>query len=225
MDFYTITVSTLGDLWARFLLVAPNILLAILVFLIGLLIATLVARLIERLFRALLIDKLLNKLSLDKTVSKTGLKLNSGKFVGEIVRWLVILVFLVAVADMLNLAGISEFLNRIILYIPNIIVAVIILIIATILAYFVERLILRSLQAAKYEGYAFVAGIAKWAILVFALLAALIQLRVAPEIIQVLFTGMVAMFTIAGGLAFGLGGQDFAKDLLEKLRKDFKKRQ
>jgi len=223
-NFYTITISTLGDLWSKFLLVVPNVLLAIVVFLIGLFIASLIAKLIERIFKALFIDRLLEKMGLAKATEKAGLKLNSGKFVGEIIKWLIILVFLVAVADMLNLNGLSEFLNSIVLYIPNIVIAVLIVFAATVFAYFVERLITRSLKAASYDHYGFVAGMAKWAIFIFAILAALVQLRVAPEMIQVLFTGIIAMIAIAGGLAFGLGGQDVAKDILDKIKKDFKKK-
>ena len=223
-NFYTITVSTLGELWSKFLLVVPNVVLAVIVFIIGLLIAAFAAKLIRRVFKILLIDKLLGKIGLGRATDKAGLKLNSGKFIGEIVRWFIVLVFLIAVADMLNLVGLSEFLNNIVLYTPNIFAAVLIVFVATVFAYFVERLIMRSLKAAKYEHYGFVAGIAKWAIFIFAILAALVQLRVAPEMIQVFFTGIVAMITIAGGLAFGLGGQDFAKDVLDKIKKDFKRK-
>jgi len=222
-NFYAITINTLGDLWAKFLLVVPNIIVAIVVFLIGLLVAVLVAKIVEKLFKFLLIDKAFEGIGFDKIVGKTGLKLNSGKFLGEIIKWLIIIVFLIAAADILNLQGVSEFLGNVVLYIPNIIVAALILLVGTIFAHFAERLVIRSLKAAQYESYVFIAGIAKWAIFIFAILAALVQLRVAPEMMQILFTGIIAMLTIAGGLAFGLGGQDTAHEILEKLKKDFKK--
>jgi len=223
-NFYTITIETLGNLWAEFLLVVPSVLLAIIVFLVGLAIAVLVARLIERVFKFLLIDRLLGKLGLEGGLKKFGFKLNSGKLIGGIVKWFVIIVFLVAVADMLNLEGVSEFLTRIVFYIPNIVAAVVIIFAATILAYFVERVIVRSIKAAGYGEHGFVAGIAKWSILIFAVLAALTQLGVVPDMIKILFTGLITMLAIAGGLAFGLGGQDLAGEILDKVKKDFRKR-
>jgi small-conductance mechanosensitive channel len=223
-DFYIITINTLLNLWQKFLAVAPKIVVAIVVFLIGLLIAAILARLIRRIFEALLVDKFLGKFGLTKATNKAGLKLNSGKFLGELIRWLVIIVFLMALADMLNLTGLSEFLGSVVLYIPNIVIAVLILFSGTVFAYFIERLVSRSLKVAGYDHYSFISGIAKWSIIIFAILAALSQLGVAQEMVEILFTGIVAMITIAGGLALGLGGQDVAKDILEKVKKDFQER-
>lgn len=223
MNFYQITLGGLQDIWERFLLILPNIIGAIIVFLIGVLIAVILGKAVEKLFKVLVIDKFLSKLGAEKAAKKAGLSFNSGKLVGGIIRWFIIIVFLWAAVDILNLAGVSEFLKSIVLYLPNIVAAVLILIAGAIIAYFVERAVTTSLKAASKDDYIFVSGVAKWAVLIFAILAALNQLGIAPEIIQTLFMGIVVMIAIAGGLAFGLGGKDLAHEILEKLKKDFKK--
>ena len=223
MNFYQVTLSSLQDIWEKFLLALPNIIAAIIVFLIGILVAVILERAVEKIFKVLVIDKTLSKLGIEKAAKKAGVRVNSGRLVGGLVKWFIIIVFLWAAVDILNLAGVSEFLKGIALYIPNIVAAVLILIAGAIIAYFVERTVTTSLRAASKEHYVFVSGVAKWAVLIFAILAALNQLGIAPEIIQTLFMGIVVMLAIAGGLAFGLGGKDLAHEILEKVKRDFKK--
>jgi len=107
-----------------------------------------------------------------------------------------------------------------VLYVPNVIISVIILLAGILLANFVQRVVKSAVEAAKLQSADFLSGIAKWAILVFSFMAALVQLQIAQELIRVLFTGLVAMLSLAGGLAFGLGGKDHASRVLDRLRKD-----
>jgi hypothetical protein len=108
----------------------------------------------------------------------------------------------------------------VVLYIPNVIVAVIILLAGILLATFVRNVVKTAVEAAELASADFLSGIAKWAILLFSFMAALVQLQIAPGLINTLFTGLVAMLALGGGLAFGLGGKEHASRVLDRLRRD-----
>ncbi|PJA64152.1 MAG: hypothetical protein CO160_00110, partial [Candidatus Portnoybacteria bacterium CG_4_9_14_3_um_filter_43_11] len=122
--------------------------------------------------------------------------------------------------DILDLSEVTVFLKQVLLYIPQLIIAVLILLAAVLIANFLQRLVKASVEAAGLGSANFLATVTKWAIMVFAILAALLQLGVVPTLIQTLFTGFVAALVISFGLAFGLGGKDLAAQILEKIKKD-----
>jgi len=137
------------------------------------------------------------------------------------VRWFFIIVFLVAAIDVLGLEQVNAFLREVVLlYLPNVIVAALILVVAAFIADVMKRIVVSSAKAAEVPSPGLLGGITKWAIWVFAILAALYQLGIAGVFAQTLFTGFVAMLAIAGGLAFGLGGRDAAARYIEKLKRD-----
>jgi len=215
-----IVTASLQTLWAGFIDFLPNILGATVIFIIGWLIAALLGRLAAQVIRALRIDQVLEKMGFKKALSKASLKLDSGAFVGELVKWFFIIVFLMAATDILNLPQVTEFLGGVILYIPNLIVAVLILLAAVLIANFLHKLVKASVEASGLGSANFLASVTKWAILIFAVLAALLQLGVVPALIQTVFTGLVAALAIGIGLAFGLGGKDAAAQFIAKLKKD-----
>jgi len=140
-----------------------------------------------------------------------------------LVKWFLVLVFLMAATDILQLTQVSAFLNSVILYIPNIVIAVIILSLAFLLGNFVFHIVRSSTKVAGVMSASFLAVIAKWSIIIFGLLAALIQLGIATSLVNTIFFGLVAAFSIAFGLAFGIGGKEEAALLLKKIREDLTK--
>ncbi|HAJ44767.1 TPA: hypothetical protein DCL87_02360, partial [Candidatus Azambacteria bacterium] len=125
-----------------------------------------------------------------------------------------------AALDVLGLTQVNVFLQQIIAYLPSVIVAAFILVAAALIANAAYRIVIGSARGADLPSSGLLAGIAKWSIWIFAILAALYQLGIAGPLIQTIFTGFVAMVVIAGGLAFGLGGKDAAARYLEKLKQD-----
>ena len=109
-------------------------------------------------------------------------------------------------------------------FIPNIAIASLILIVGAFLADFVQKVMSGAAKAVDAKSSGFVGGIARWAIWTFTIIAALMQLNIANQILSTLVTGLVAMLAIAGGLAFGLGGKDAAARYIEKLRDDISTR-
>jgi len=210
-----------GDLSERVIGYIPNLLGALLIFIVGWIVAVGLERLIVKILQMLRADKLTDATGMKETWEKFGVDFSLSKFIGALVKWFLIIIFLIAATEVLGLAQVSAMLTQVFQFIPQIIVAVLILMAAALLGNFLERVVKASAESAGVSASNFVGALAKWAVLIFALLAALVQLQVAPQMIQTLFMGLVAMFAIAGGLAFGLGGRDLAAELLDRARKDF----
>ena len=212
--------QSLYDMWGRFMAFLPSLIGAIIVFIIGWVAAVAIGKIIARILEALRIDQGIEKLGLKKSFSKSGIKINIAKFIGELAKWFLIIVSLMAATDILGLNQVTDFLNEVLRYIPQIVVAAIILVVAVLLANFVARVIQESVKATGLISANVVAAFAKWAILIFAILAALVQLNVAKDMIMIVFQGIVYMLVIAGGLAFGLGGRDAAEEVIAKIKKE-----
>ena len=131
----------------------------------------------------------------------------------------IIIVFLMASVDILGLSEVAVFLRSVVVYIPNVIVAAVILLAGMLVAGFVAHVVRGSIKAAQFSSANLLAAIAKWSIVIFSLLIALSQLGVATEIIRIVIIGIVAAASLAFGLAFGLGGRSHADDFIGKMRK------
>lgn len=213
--------GSLGSLWERFVGYLPTLLGAIIVFVVGWLIAIGIGQLVQRILDLVRLNEPFERITgLRSTVERAGLDLNVPKFLGALVKWFLFIVALLATADILGLQAVAEFLNQVIAYLPNIVVAAVILVVGVIFGNFVSRVTKASIEAAHLPHGAGIAGIAKWAVVVFAFLAAMAQLGIAEALIQTLFTAFVAMLALAGGLAFGLGGKDMATKVLRYLEAD-----
>lgn len=216
-----VITASFQELWGGVVAFVPQLIIALVVFIVGWVIAVALGRVISHVIKSLKVDSALSTLGAEAPLTRAGLRLDSGAFIGALVRWFFILVFLFAALDVLGLSQVTEFLRSVVLtYIPQVIVAAFILVAAALLADFMRSVVVSSAKAANLPSAGFLGGVAKWAIWLFAILAALFQLGIAGIFIQTLFTAFVAMLAIAGGLAFGLGGKEAASRFLEKLRSD-----
>jgi hypothetical protein len=211
---------SLESLFQGVILFIPLLLIALIIVLLGWLVGSFLGNIIEKLIHKIKLDALLAKAGLDGLMKKTGYKLDSGKFLGGIVQWFVIIAFLMAAFDLLGLNVLNEFLRVIVFYLPNVFVAALILVIGLVLAHVASGVVSASIKAADFASSRMIGAITKWSITVFAFLFALSQLGIAPRLIESLFIGFVAMIALAGGLAFGLGGKDVAGDMLHSLKKN-----
>jgi len=213
-----VTYSALQQLWVGFINFIPAFLGALIIFIVGLIIASGLGELVEKLIDLMKIDKVLEKIGFKKFTDQAKLKLDSGYFVGMLIKWLLILVFLRVATDILNLTAVSEFLMSIIAFIPSLVVAVLVVLISVVLGDFLSRLVRGSVAGAGLKSAKFLGSLTQWSIMVFGLLVALTQIGIATYILNTFFTGIIAMLAIAGGLAFGLGGKELASNLLGKLK-------
>lgn len=222
--YETVAVSdvikgSLLALWADVAGFVPRLVAAVVVFLVGWLVAILIGRLVWHIIKTVQLDKGLENIGLKGIWERSGYKLNSAFFFYELVKWFFIIVFLMAATDILGLNQVTEFLRTVVLYIPNVIVAALVLLIGALVAKFLEGLVRGSVKAAELVSANFLATMTKWAVLIFSWLVVLDQLNVASEVVRIIVMGVVAAGAIALGLAFGLGGRDHADDFIAKMKK------
>ncbi|MCH8821013.1 hypothetical protein IID23_00640 [Patescibacteria group bacterium] len=198
----------------------PNLIAATLIFIIGVILAVLVKNALTRVLEAIRLEKLLSKTVIPEALKSVGTGVTTTSLLGELVRWFLIIIFLIPAIDQLGLGAANEVLTAILLYIPNVVVAVIIIAVGAVLAKIARDLITVTAASLGTQAAGVIGQVGRWAILIFSILAALNQLGVATDLIRILFTGLVAMFAIAGGLAFGLGGRETAEMILKKLRRE-----
>jgi hypothetical protein len=209
--------QSLQGIWFGIVSFVPTLIIAIIIFAIGWVLASLIERLIEGIFKTFKVDSALKNAGLEDVVERSGHKLNSGRFVGSLVKWFVIVVFLIASFDVLGLTQVNMFLKDVVLsYIPQVIVAVLILMVSVVIADTVNRLVVASARAAHIKSAGLLGHLAQWSIWIFAILTALFHLGIAPALIQTLFMGVVVALALGFGLAFGLGGKDAAERAIEK---------
>ena len=223
-EYVLVLQSAFIELWAALVLFLPNLLFAVIVFFVGLLVAHLLKTLVVRVIQLLHVDELMLKLEVTPFFGRAGVKLDVAEFLGWMIKWFIVIVALIAAADAMGWTQVTMFLSTVVSYIPNVIISVIILLVGFVLANFVQEVVKSALDAAHLSSSHFLAGISRWAIVIFSFMAALVQLGIAQSLIQVLFTGFVAMIALAGGLAFGLGGREYAARVLEKLSRDLSDR-
>lgn len=210
--------QSLQSVWLGVAVFAPKLIGAVIVFVVGLVVASGLGSLVERLVALLKLDSVLEKVGVGEYVRRAGLQLNSARVLGQLIYWFLFIAFLLATADILEFSALSQFLRDVLTYIPNVVVAVLIVLAAVVLANFMRSLIMASVLSARMHAAKFLGSLTWWAVIIFGLSAALTQLGIAVAIVNTLITGLIAMLALAGGLAFGLGGKDYATDLIRKLR-------
>lgn len=211
--------SSLLTLWGGVALFLPRLIAAVVVFLVGWLIAELLGKLAYHVVKILHVDNALSKVGFRQAWEKSGFRLNTPMLFYELVKWFFVVVFLMAATNILGLGQVSEFLRTVVFYLPNVIVAMVILLIGILVAKFLEGLVRASVKAAGLMSANFLGALTKWAVFVFSLLIALAQLKVADDIIKIVITGLIAAGALAMGLAFGLGGVKHAESMIGDLRR------
>ncbi len=222
INWAEITILELGNLWRGFVLFTPRIIGALIIFLIGWFIAVLVEKVIIEILRKVKFNQVFERGLWKEALEKAEFKIDASGFIGVICKWILVIVFLLAAVEILGLVQFADFLSKVLAYLPNVVVAALIFVVAVIIADIAEKIVRAGVESAKV-GYASIAGaIVKWSIWVFAILAILIQLGVGKELLLGLFYGFISLVVIASGIAFGLGGKEVAAGILENLKKKLK---
>lgn len=219
-DWSVTTSQALTDVTSRVINFIPNVVGAIVVLIAGWVVGALLEWAVESVLRAISLPTLFEKVKIEEIVRKTGSKKDTCGLIGSVVKWVVLIVAFIAAADILQLTPVRDFFNNVLGYIPSAVAAAAILLIGTILAHFMARVVEGSIKVSNLPFSTSAASITKYGILVFTVIIALSQLGIATAFLQTLFTGFVALIAIAGGLAFGLGGQEAAKDAISKIKRE-----
>lgn len=211
----------LNNVVPAFLNFTMNLLAALVVFLFGWLLAVFIKFLIEHLLEKVSFRDILRKVGLDKYFENFVWEERFDKILAEIVFWLIILVFLMTSFDILGLQVVNSFLRQVVDYIPRAIAGGLILAFGFILGELIRKGLLGVLHALERKSAQAIASFIKWTIVVFAFLAALNQWGITSDIINILVMGLVLFIALAGGLAFGLGGQELAREILQNWKRKF----
>jgi hypothetical protein len=214
-----VLTASFQGLWLGVVNFLPNVVVALVIFVLGWLVGAALGRIVAQIVHSIKLDSALKSTGLHDVVERSGMTLNSGEFLGGLVKWFFVVVFLVASLDVLGLKQVNVFLQTVVLsYLPNVIVAALIVLVAAVVAQVAKDVVSGSAKAAGIHGAGLAGSIANWAIWIFAILAALDQLQVASAFVQTLFTGVIVAVSLAFGLAFGLGGQEAAARYIERIK-------
>ncbi len=177
-----------------------------------------------RILQIIQLEPFAEKVGLAETLKKFGAQMTPAELVAELVKWGTFLVFVTPAAEVLGLSQLTVIINQVISYIPNVLVAVLIIMFGVIFSDLTAQFVRGTAHALDTNVASALAVLARYSIIIFAFLASLSQLGIAPVLIETLLTGFVAMVAIAGGLAFGLGGKDIAAELLGSLKRSLQER-
>lgn len=223
LDIWNIWIETIIQALPGLWTIVLKLIFAILVFVIGWFIALFIGKLISEILTKVKLNQAFERAGWKTALEKAEVKVSPSEFIGAIVKWILVIFVLLAVADVLGLVVFAGILERILAYLPNVIVAVLILVAAVIVVDIVEKIVRTAVESIKVGYGHLVSAIIKWSIWIFAILAILQQLRFEAaswifELIRIAFVGIVAMAAIA----FGLGGKEVAAEILQDLRKKLK---
>lgn len=216
-----VVLDSFQNLWIGVVAFIPQFVVALVIFLLGWIIGSLLGRVVSQILKSLRVDEALEKTGLECVLKKGGITLNSGGFVGGLVKWFVIVAFLVASFEVLGLTQVNVFLQEVVLaYLPQVIVAVLVLVVAAVVGDIIQKVISASAKTAGVRTANLLGSIARWAVWLFGISAALIHLGIAEALINTLFLGLVIALSLALGLSFGLGGQDAAAKFIEEIKEE-----
>jgi len=199
----------------NFLGFLPALIGAVIVLVVGWIVAGLLAGLVERVLKMVGFERAANTTGITAFIQRSGSSWTASAVVAEIIKWFIRLIALQAAASILGLNQISAIINAILLWLPNLVVAIAIIVIGALIARFVSGLVRGTTGQMGFSNPDLLATIAQYAIITFAVIAAVDQLGIAETVVNTLFIGLVATLVLAFGLAFGLGGQQTAARLTE----------
>ena len=209
-------------IWQNLIEISPALFWAGLVLLIGIFISKWMAGLTVTFLNKVRLNQLLKRLGLEEVLLKIDTRLDAPKFFAEIIKWFFITLFLMASLEILGLTQLSQFLEKVIGYFPNIFISCLIFLVAAFLSDLSQKIVIGTLEKEKITYSRFFGRGISWTIWLFAILAILYQLKITSSLILVIFVGMVLTISLTIGISFGLAGKDLAAKILKELEEKFK---
>lgn len=216
-ETFLITFQSLFTNFAHFI---ANFVVAVVVLIIGMIIANLAGKGIEQIINTLKIDSILRKADIEKYFMRAGVTMSAGKFLGFVVKWFLVILTLLQSVAILGLTALTDFLQRVVNALPNILVAALILLAGIVIAEFLARVVIAAVKGANMRKPGLIGNVTRWVVWIFTISAVLTQLQVGGLILDYIIVGIIAGLAIALGLAFGLGGKEAAASIIEKVRHD-----
>lgn len=217
-DWNVLVTDPLREMLTRVMAYLPVLFGALVIFVIGWLVAKTLKRVVEWLLTTLHFETLAEKAGISQAMRKGDLKMTVSQIISGLVYWLIMIMVLVMVVNALGMPKASDILERLFAYIPRVIAALFVLVVALFLAALVSGIVRTAAANAKLPHAELLAGISRWAIIIFAMTISLAQLGIAPMFVTTTFNILLGGIVLAFALAFGLGGKDAAARYLEELK-------
>lgn len=209
-------VYSLYEALMRFVSFLPALVGALIILIVGWFISGLLANLIERALKAVGLEKAVEHSGIGEFVQRSGTKMTISGVIATLVKYFIFLIFVQAAANVIGIPQLTEIINRIILFIPNVIVAMAIIVVGSLIAQFLSGLVRSSVSELGVGNPNLLAKLTQYAIIGFAVIAAIDQLGIAETVINTLLIGLIGSVALAVGLAFGLGGREVAAEITQK---------
>ena len=219
MEWDNLIVEPVREMLTRIMAYLPVLLGALIILIVGWIVAKIIRWIVDRLLKAVRFDTLADKAGISEVLRKGDMEITARQIVSSLVYWLIIIMVLVMVANALGLPKASDVLSNLFAYVPKVIAALLILVVAMFLASFVSGIVRIAAGNANLPKPDLLTGISRWAIIIFAVTISLAQLGIAPLLVTTTFNIILGGIVLALALAFGLGGKDTAARYLEELKK------
>ena len=218
IEWENLIVEPVRQMLTRILAYLPVLLGALVILIVGWIVAKAIRRLVDWLLKVVRFDVLADKAGISEVIRKGDLKISAGEVISKLVYWLIMIMVLVMTVNALGLPKTSDVLTSLFDYIPRVIAALLVLVVAMFLASFVSGIVRTAAGNARMPRPEIFAGISRWAIIIFAATIAMVELGIAPLLVTATFNIILGGVCLALALAFGLGGKDAAARYLEELR-------
>jgi len=212
--------GSFNELWSGVLDVLPNVAEGIIILIVGWIIAKVVSRAIAKIIEVIRLDNILATAGVKDFFQRAGIKFSIDRIFEEIVKWFILIVFFISAANAFGLPQINGFLSDVLSYIPNVIIAALIVVVGILIANFVADLAHGTTKATQTGSPKIAGTVVRYAVIVFTAFAALGQLGIGAVFLNSFFNNLGLALAAAFGLAFGLGGKEAAADIIKGLRRD-----
>jgi hypothetical protein len=219
LEWDNLIADPIRQMLAKILAYLPVLLGALIILIVGWIVAKAIRRVVDWLLKTARFDTLADKAGITGILRKGDLKISPREVVSGLVYWLIMIMVLVMAVDALGLPKASDVLASLFAYVPKVIAALLVLVVAMFLASFVSGIVRTAAGNANLPKPEIFAGVSRWAIIIFAATIALEQLGIAPLLVTTTFNIILGGVCLALALAFGLGGKDAAARYLEELKK------
>jgi len=207
---------SLTDALLRFVSFLPALIGALIILIVGWFVSGLLANLIERGLKAVGLEGAVERSGIGNFVRRSGTRMTVSGVIATLIKYFIFLIFVQAAANVLGIPQLTEIINRIILFIPNVVVAMTIIVIGSFIAKFLSGLVRSSVSELGVGNPNLLATLTNYIIIGFAVIAAIDQLGIAATLVNTLLIGLIGSVALALGLAFGLGGRDVAAQITQK---------
>jgi len=215
-----VLVTSFRDVVERLAHVAPRLLAMVVVILLGWVVAAIVRRLTVRVFRMADLDARCARWGLTASLSRSGIGQPPSQVIGQLVFWTIFFVAILTSVEALEMPATAGMAAGVVRFLPNLVIAILVWMVGWLLANFMAQTVLIAAVNAQVALAPLIAGAVRWLVLVFAGAAALTQLGIAREMVLLTFGIAFAGTVLALALAFGLGGKELAREILEsRIRK------